>query len=143
MSSHGEGRTLDQHAAVKKGTWPPTAILIIKPSSPHALPSSHSLVVVLWLHHVFAIHIRPFITLSPSDVTLPCSVRVNRAKGCCLSCQLRLGTPFSGLTHELTHHSRRVTSAGDYIMHNLNLVLPSPNTVTSLPLLSSGAALPR
>ena len=48
-------------------------------------------------------------SLSPSDVTLPCSVGVSRAQGRCLSCQLRLGTSFSGPEHELTHHSRRVT----------------------------------
>ena len=59
--------------------------------------------------------------VSPSDVTLPCSGRVHRARGCCLSCQLRLGTLFSGPEHKLTHHSGRVTSAGEYIMRNLNV----------------------
>ena len=82
-------------------------------------------------------------TLSPSDVTLPCSVGVSRARERCLSCQLRLETPFSGPGHELTNRSRRITSPCGYIMNSLNLISPSPNTVTSLLLLSFGAALPQ
>ena len=50
---------------------------------------------------------------------------------------------FSGSGGWMTQLPRHVASPREYVMDKLNLSRPSPNTVTSLPLLSFGAALPR